>query len=419
MTHPSLFPYCLSHVCSTWNNICLGIPQFWTRIFVDIGFNACSIFQLQRELKASQDSEIDIYISRRDGFTANDPLEYCRIDTFIKILSAHTGRCRSIHVETMNQSSLVPLTRHFLGSMPALKRFYAHCKKSEPILPQDQNGIGYLRAPGIKKIEINALLFKHYLLHHWITSGLPRAFKHLTILDISNQNTDRSIYIPLVDTFHALDNVTTLRKLSFVGVNLDPEEIEYVLGHEWDFGFLSYPRLDTLLLKGLQPRVAAAILRLAGASARSVVTLGINNCSILDVGSYYVPSADNVLLEDMSAAEDLRQLLWGSMPRLLSVTNCPSFTSQTLDQPFSPRLAELVISNDDASNQLSITSIKKFVAAQLKDFEIHLEDEIDFEPVEYAKIRKLELKGFKIIDESDPDYEWLQSNVDHFIVSNS
>jgi hypothetical protein len=236
MSRLSLFPYCISYVCTTWNEICLDIPKFWTRVFVDVGPRASSILQLKREFEALRNYEITLHISRRDRFVTRDPLERRRVDAFLRIFSAHVHRCQTIRVKTMHRDSLVLLPKHLLSNAPVLKEISACCQSREIVPYKDEIIESAFHAPQMDIMELDPSLFLYHMSGQWLASCSPDPVQSLTILDITSCN-NRAIQLSLLDTFQTLGNMLALRSLALTGVRFIPEDLlEPELAEEIEFG---------------------------------------------------------------------------------------------------------------------------------------------------------------------------------------
>jgi hypothetical protein len=409
MMHLSLFPYCISYVCSAWNEICLSIPEFWTRIFVDIGPNAGSILRLRRELKASRDKEVSVYVSRRDGFTNIDPLEHRRMNAFMKVLSPHVGRCSMVHIETRHQLSLLPVVQYLSGDTSTLVELQAYSHDREVIPPQDQIITKNLSAPNIEVIEMDAILFQCSLSSRWIVSCLPDTLQVLTILDMTYSNPTHGVELHLSDVFKVLNSLSLLRKLSLSGVRFSPNELS-----DAPEVLELTSSISHVFLQNLQPHAAAAILRIFQDTTRPLDVLHINNCPISDV--YDAPYVCDLVLEAEDAAEDILSLMDAADPDTLFVDNCPSFTSELLDcmHP-DPELSSwpcqsmttLTIGGEGVSERVSISSIKDFVRNRFLAAKQHAERypwlfENGLEG--HGIIGSLVLKDFSNISDADLSY---------------
>jgi hypothetical protein len=152
-------------------------------------------------------------------------------------------------------------------------------------------------------------------------------------------------------------------------------------------------------------------------------SLKIKNCPISDINSHYLPEAYYLELEDEDASEDLGLVLLESDSHNLTIINCPSFTSHTIDEMSQgsdaadwscPNLTGLSIIGESSSDRISLVSIKNLINCRRIQVEM-LRDEDPETPFlngldEHAMIEYLKLEGFQNID--DADRKWLKDNVD-------
>jgi hypothetical protein len=427
MAHLSVFPYCIAYVCSTWNEICLKIPEFWTRIFVDVGPQASSVLQLRRQLEATKDSGISLqlYISRRDGFSTTDTLECRRIAAFLRVLDHHFPRCTFIHIHTMHQSWFSLLRKSLVGSAPLLKYLHVDANQQDLGQPSSEKMFGRLYVPGIGHIKLHSYFFRHLLPHRWISLHSSQQLNSLTVLDTPQSDGNNEIRLQPMKTFRAINAIcgSKLRSLSLVGIRFEPSTLQKVTSHTYGAIFRFFEGLRELTLENLQPCAAAVLMRLTRENIFSpLAKLVIKNCSISDVDLDCVPATAYLRLEDLT--EDLEPILLGSHAWSWDIRNCPSFTSLTIDWMSEdseitnwacPMLTHLIIYGENISNYISMAVIKNMVDIRRKTFDtLPVDDQLRRER---AKLQFLYLSGFKDINIADR--EWLNSNIDCVIVDDA
>lgn len=429
MKYLSFFPYCIAYVCSAWNKACLGIPEFRTYVFVDIGRRSSSALQLSGELEASGSHKINVYISRRYEFTT-DPLEYHRMDAFMKVLAGHVSRCQTIRVWTIYQSSLSPLWKYFSGDAPVLIGLHTSSwtNNRQNIPFRGENIISHLRSSQSTEMTLDAYILRHIIPRRWILSSHIDSIRSLAVLDIAHPNSGQGVELPLLDTFCALESLfkCRLNHLSLTRIQFNSEEVQDVMTHAKKFRFEHWLQPNHLVLENLAPSATAAILCLLGDNESVIEYLDIKNCPISDVNPSRVPQIECLTLTDEALTEDLGPILQGSNARTLAIRDCLSFTSLTMNRMSfgsntanwrCPELTTLSISEKDASDRVSVASIKTLVASRLAAFETQMtkvnSDSFDRsgDARNIARIAYIELEGLGFKNMDDVDYDWLVDNV--------
>ncbi|KAF7303611.1 hypothetical protein MIND_00590400 [Mycena indigotica] len=151
-------PVVLSHVCSRWRSLTLGVSRLWSRILLqsEAGSGAATVEFLRRSLAAPLDITFAL-----PGPLVNDDMEFQRAEQLFGYLDPHFSRIRSLSVQTraMVMSKLVlslrlkdlsnlqslDLTALTLAQLPNLSTPYTVLNPSQPETSASKPPLRHLR----------------------------------------------------------------------------------------------------------------------------------------------------------------------------------------------------------------------------------------------------------------------------------
>ena len=138
---PSLFPYALAAVCSTWRDVMSLVPAFWTRVVILVDSNPTTLSAVELQLQWSRALPLDITVTRRErSYTMDDLYEGKRVKAVMKLIGPHLPRCLSLRFDVIYSSSLPSLLKDFHGTAPLLKHLELECKLHDSDVLRDQDG---------------------------------------------------------------------------------------------------------------------------------------------------------------------------------------------------------------------------------------------------------------------------------------
>ncbi|KII95517.1 hypothetical protein PLICRDRAFT_34399 [Plicaturopsis crispa FD-325 SS-3] len=95
-----IFPYAVAAVCPLWHAVLGTVPEFWTRLVINIDRNASSFSDVQSHLSWSQNLPLEVTVWRHDrDYGSDDPLERDRVALVTQLLSPHFHRFKRAHIE--------------------------------------------------------------------------------------------------------------------------------------------------------------------------------------------------------------------------------------------------------------------------------------------------------------------------------
>ncbi|KII95313.1 hypothetical protein PLICRDRAFT_34158 [Plicaturopsis crispa FD-325 SS-3] len=118
----TVFPYSLAAVCPRWRAILSAVPEYWTRLVIDVGQHATPLSDVYSYLSWSEDLPIDVTILRREGCVGSDPLERARVAAAVRLLVPHLQRMKTFDIEVIDSVSLPSLGTDIRGFAPLLTR---------------------------------------------------------------------------------------------------------------------------------------------------------------------------------------------------------------------------------------------------------------------------------------------------------
>ncbi|KAL0960004.1 hypothetical protein HGRIS_011656 [Hohenbuehelia grisea] len=102
------FPYNLSSVCRTWQDVMSLVPEFWTRlvVYVDVPWQPAS---LQEQLKWSKNLPFELILTKKNpDDNLKHPLEQRRTQSSVTTLMSQINRCTSFSILHLQSSSSLP-----------------------------------------------------------------------------------------------------------------------------------------------------------------------------------------------------------------------------------------------------------------------------------------------------------------------
>lgn len=399
---PSLFPYALASVCTTWRDVLSTIPVFWTRVVILIDTNPTVLPAIQSYFKWTHNLPLDVAVMRRSG--AFDPDENARVLAVIDLLGPHVHRCRSLQFDVIYSSSLPSLRRDFHGVAPELDKLVLKCRVDDGgSIPSDTAEHGMFACPVLQTLVLDGRNFLECMID-------ARPFTSATSIEILHLSPSQNESFPLYQMLRTLEKFRKLRSLKVREV-----EFDFVSGSVDPASFgLS---LSSATFEDLQGSVLTEIFRVTTLHPEWTT---ITRCSVDPFDSTIWTF--NLTLEDIAADQDLREILRGWYGRHLYIYNCPGFDDIVIaemgqgghssDDFIVRNITELCIS--DCPN-FSVGVLKEMVDERSRIAAAHEHDDTwdEFNPSTVSRIAILDVNGYGPLI-SPEDVEWFEANVDFF-----
>ncbi|KII95296.1 hypothetical protein PLICRDRAFT_209751 [Plicaturopsis crispa FD-325 SS-3] len=118
----NIFPYNLAAVCPKFRAILSTVPQYWTRLVIDIGRDATPLSEVRSYLEWSKALPLEVTVLRRDGYAGTDALEANRVAAVSRLLAPHFHRFKALEFRVLDPASLPTMGVEFQGTAPLLKQ---------------------------------------------------------------------------------------------------------------------------------------------------------------------------------------------------------------------------------------------------------------------------------------------------------
>ncbi|KII95514.1 hypothetical protein PLICRDRAFT_219081 [Plicaturopsis crispa FD-325 SS-3] len=162
----TVFPYSLSDVCPRWHEILGTVPEYWTRLVINVGSDATPLQYVTSYLKWSRDLGIDVTILRRDGYERSDTiLERARVAAVASLLNPHLHRILTLNVEVIDSMALPSLGIDICGTADWMQRMTLsskidHGRECRPFVPDDPQSF---MAPKLEYLTLDGENFRSML----------------------------------------------------------------------------------------------------------------------------------------------------------------------------------------------------------------------------------------------------------------
>lgn len=412
---PSLFPFALAAVCTTWRDTMSSLPEFWTRLVMfankPTSFPSLpdlrSFAGLKQQVEWSNNLPLDVFITRLPDkgldITAED--EGYILRKAIDILKPHVGRCKTINYNVVYSSSLPSIMTDLNHPTPLLSEL----RLNSVIYSDKTNELTLLSHPSnfyfprLEYLALDGRNFMDFSTHvpDWVEriadpgeddgTAVPLAITNYVEMD-GGLSEGSTFWDKIAD---ALPKISHLDLSSIVVPN--PPKRRDPVG-------APHPQLDCLEFLRVNPLLINEVLH----NISYTETLNIISCGIGE-GIDRAVDAFHLTLEAISDTQDISPFLSRWCGFELTVINCPSFNDAVLDiltnkslNPNTTNLGSFYIS--DCAN-FTVTALKRFVERQKAKFAEFGDEDDDFSC--------LEVTGFGP-PLSVTEREWFQLNIPQF-----
>ncbi|KAF5368713.1 hypothetical protein D9615_010295 [Tricholomella constricta] len=403
-TSPSLFPYSVASVCSSWRDLISSVPAYWTRVVLFIDERPTTVYDTQLIFRSSRNLPIDVDIIRRTYVDQNDPNEGTRLKDILDVMRPHLYRCRSIRLDVLYSSSL-PSIGYFSCDAPLLKFLNIDCRIFDGSSRTDEEVPRTYKWPLLTEVALDGQTF-YDICKAGEDDCLSRLFPHdtfnLTISQFTPSKCDRP-GLSFVNTMCALGQIPDLQYLRLSGVELLDDRATSFKSHAPDFTALSELVLEDLGAETMDPLLAWL------PEARR---LFIVRCAFFV--TTHPPDSIFLVMVNIDEEQPIAQVLSAWDGRCLTFEDCPAFDDAFLAMLGGNERQEDEYPGCTYLHCLTISDCTGFSVAALKEM-IRVRrtvlDEVD--PYYPGVIQVLSVKGLKPVLSCE-DEEWFMRNVEEF-----
>lgn len=413
---PSLFPFALAAVCTTWRDTMSSLPEFWTRLVMFANtpttFPSLSDLRtfagLKQQLEWSSNLPLDVFITRLpdEGLDTTAEDEGYILRKAMDVLKPHVGRCKTINYNVVHSSSLPSIMTDLNHPTPLLSElrlnsvFYSDETNELTVSSHPLN----FYFPCLEYLALDGRNFMDFSTNvpDWVERIADPGEDDGTAVPLAISNyLEMDGELPEGSTFwdkiaDALSKISHL-DLSSIMVFNPPKRRDLV-------GTL-YRQLDRLEFLRVNPLLINEVLHnISYTEILNIVSCGIGEDIDCEVDAFHLT------LEAIPNTQDICSFLSRWCGFELTVINCPSFNDAGLDiltnkslSPNTTNLGSFYIS--DCAN-FTVAALKRFVERQKAKFAEFGDEDDDF--------TCLEVTGF-----GPPlpatEREWFQLNVPQFV----
>ena len=400
---PSLFPYALASVCSTWRDVMSTVPVFWTRVVILVDSNPTPLLVIKSYLHWSRDLPLHVTVTRQPGtFEGEDSDEKLRVAAVMELLGPHVHRCHSLQFDVIYCSSLPSIRRDFYGVASGLEKLQLKCRvddgRSDLSDPVEHKAFS---CPILTKLVIDCRNFMDTCI---IDAHL---FKNVTSLHILHFSPSESAG-EAPSLYRVLETLQNYRGLS--ALTLSNIEFDFSPGSYGASSFKLFP--EEVTFEGLSSEVLGEFFHVTDATLEFAT---IRRCSI---DTFYNFSSLHLSLYEID--QDFGEFLSEWDGRYLYLKQCPGFDDNVLarmgEAPLGGYLGAPNMDNLSISDCLnfSVGALREMVDARCRMATTYEDgDDWNDDPSTPCRMKGLAVNCCGPLISSQ-DSAWFQANLDYF-----
>ncbi|KAH7889423.1 hypothetical protein F5I97DRAFT_525194 [Phlebopus sp. FC_14] len=313
------FPFALASVCSTWRSALASVPKYWTHLVFSINSPPTPLHHVKCFLAWSRPLPIHVLIARRPSTYEDCGCnEQETVKKIMQEVMSHISRCRSIRIDVRYSSSLPFLRVDFQGRAgPQLQALKLSCRLDDGGSSARSPFYSKLFAPHLRELHLDGRSFQGLCLSpsKWLSGLLG-----LKVLSVSCFH--RNSWSDGLDLYGLLGAIESCSKLD----DLTLRDLYFRRNRPWTLeSFIS--NLRFMHLEDLDGDVLVEIIKAADIMPERVT---ISRCS-LPQGCPPLMS-DHVRFQTIDVSQNLMHPLSEWVGDALSVSHCPSFNDEFLEQ---------------------------------------------------------------------------------------